>query len=84
MYAPVTVALEELSSRETATPLSSSVPLNPGPPTERAEPDKPDPRKEVSRKQFTIVVFSSSDTTLALFDRFDHRKYSDPVELSSP
>ncbi|CAI8052459.1 Nuclear pore complex protein Nup155 [Geodia barretti] len=62
VYAPVTVALEELSSRETATPLSSSVPLNPGPPTERAEPDKPDPRKEFA--EMLALVLRSKDELL--------------------
>ena len=51
MYAPVTAALEELSSREIAPPLSSSVPLKAGPPVEREEREKTDPRQEVGEEQ---------------------------------
>lgn len=49
VYVPVTTALGLLVSKDQSPPLSTSVPLNPGPPAERQEKEQPpDPQREVS------------------------------------
>ena len=57
MYAPVTAALGQLVNQDQAPPLSSSVPLNAGPPAERTEQEQPDPRRDVrdSRHHVPLV-----------------------------